>query len=53
MRCLASIQPSYIPWCGYFHIIQKSHVFVFLDDVQYTTRDWRNRTRITTAQGSK
>ncbi len=53
MRCLASIQPSYIPWCGYFHIIQKSHVFVFLDNVQYTKRDWRNRNRIKTASGSQ
>ena len=44
MRRLASIQPSYIPWCGYFHIIQKSHVFVFHDNIQYTKHDWRNRT---------
>lgn len=53
MRCLASVQPSYIPWRGYFHIIQKSDVFVFLDDVQHTRRDWRNRNRIKTASGSQ
>lgn len=53
MRCLASIQPSYIPWCGYFHIIQKSHVFVFHDDVQYTKQSWRNRNRIKSAGGSQ
>jgi len=53
MRRLASIQPSYIPWCGYFHTIQKSHVFVFHDNVQYTKQDWRNRNRIKTASGSQ
>lgn len=37
------LQPSYIPWRGYFDLIHRADVFVFLDDVQYTKRDWRNR----------
>lgn len=36
-------QSNYIPWLGYFYQIHLSDVFVFLDDVQYTKRDWRNR----------
>ena len=40
---LAIIQPSYIPWKGYFEIIKDSDIFVFLDNVQYTVRDWRNK----------
>ncbi len=51
MRC-AIIQPSYIPWRGYFHQIQKSDVFVFLDDVQFDKHGWRNRNRIKTANGT-
>jgi hypothetical protein len=47
------LQPSYIPWRGYFHQISKADVFVFLDDVQYDRRGWRNRNRIKTAQGSR
>ena len=43
---LGCIQPSYIPWRGYFHIIQKSDFFVFHDDIQYTKQDWRNRNKI-------
>lgn len=39
------IQPNYFPWRGYFSMISKSEVFVFLDDVQYTSRDWRNRNK--------
>src|SRR5580704_10335269 len=45
MTCVV-LQPSYIPWRGYFHQIQKADVFVFYDDVQYDRDGWRNRNRI-------
>jgi hypothetical protein len=45
------LQPSYIPWRGYFHQIQKADVFVFYDCVQYDDRGWRNRNKIKTPQG--
>lgn len=45
------LQPSYVPWRGYFHLIQRADVFVFLDDVQYTQRDWRNRNILKGPQG--
>ena len=45
------LQPSYIPWRGYFHQIQKADVFVFYDCVQYDDRGWRNRNQIKTPQG--
>ena len=51
MRKIAIIQPSYIPWRGYFDFIHEVDVFVFLDDVQHTARDWRNRNRIKTRDG--
>jgi hypothetical protein len=50
---VAIIQSSYIPWRGYFDIINDVDRFVFLDDVQYTTRDWRSRNRIKTAAGAQ
>lgn len=46
------LQPSYIPWRGYFHQIQKADIFVFYDDVQYDKRSWRNRNRIKTPHGT-
>ena len=52
MNCVI-LQPSYIPWRGYFHQIQKADVFVFYDDVQYDKHGWRNRNRIKTQQGSQ
>lgn len=47
------LQPSYVPWRGYFHLIQQADVFVFYDDVQYDKHGWRNRNRIKTAQGTQ
>lgn len=45
------LQPSYIPWRGYFHQIQRADLFVFYDDVQYDEHGWRNRNQIKTANG--
>lgn len=50
MTCVI-LQPSYVPWRGYFHQIQKADFFVFYDDVQYDKHGWRNRNRIKTRQG--
>lgn len=47
------IQPSFIPWRGYFDFINSVDTFILLDDVQYTRRDWRNRNRIKTPAGSR
>ena len=48
---VAILQSSYIPWKGYFDLIRSVDLFVWFDDVQYTTRDWRNRNRIKTSDG--
>ena len=50
MNCVI-LQPSYIPWRGYFDQINRADVFVFYDDVQYDKHGWRNRNQIKTAQG--
>jgi hypothetical protein len=47
------LQPSYIPWRGYFHQIAKADLFIFYDDVQYDKHGWRNRNQIKTAQGKQ
>jgi len=52
MKCVI-LQPSYIPWRGYFHQIARADVFVFYDDVQYDKHGWRNRNRIKTSNGSQ
>lgn len=45
------LQPSYLPWLGYFDQMFKSDVFVVYDDVQYDKNGWRNRNRIKTPHG--
>ncbi len=52
MNCVI-LQPSYIPWRGYFHQIQKADLFVFYDDVPYDARGWRNRNRVKAPQGTR
>lgn len=47
------LQPSYLPWRGFFHQILKADLFVFYDDVQYDKRGWRNRNQIKTARGKQ
>ena len=51
MTRVAVSQSNYIPWIGYFEMISSVSDFVFLDNVQYTNRDWRNRNQIKTPQG--
>jgi hypothetical protein len=45
MKC-AIMQPTYLPWAGYFNLINSVDVFVFLDDVQFERRSWQSRNRI-------
>jgi hypothetical protein len=47
------LQPSYIPWRGYFDQIFRADLFVFYDDVQYDKRGWRNRNQIKTPKGKQ
>jgi hypothetical protein len=43
---IAIMQPTYIPWAGYFNLISKADRFVFLDDVQFAAGSWQQRNRI-------
>jgi hypothetical protein len=43
---IAIMQPTYIPWLGYFELIHSVDTFVFLDDVQFEKSSWQQRNRI-------
>ena len=51
MKKIAILQSNYIPWKGYFDLINMVDEFIFYDEVQYTKNDWRNRNKIKTSQG--
>jgi hypothetical protein len=48
---LVVLQPSYLPWLGFFDQVRRCDCFVFYDDVQYDKDGWRNRNRIKSAAG--
>lgn len=52
MRVLLT-QPTYLPWSGYFGMIDKADLFIVYDDVQYVTDAWINRNKIKTSDGVK
>lgn len=45
------LQSNYLPWKGYFDLIQNADVFIHYDEVQYTKNDWRNRNRVCSRNG--
>jgi WbqC-like protein family len=45
------MQPTFLPWSGYFALIDAADVFVFLDDFQFQRRSWHHRNRIFAAPG--
>ncbi|EUC14708.1 WbqC family protein [Paraburkholderia hospita] len=50
---VAIVQSNYLPWKGYFDLIAAVDEFILYDDMQYTRRDWRNRNKIKTPQGTQ
>jgi hypothetical protein len=52
-KAVAILQSCYIPWKGYFDLINMVDEFILYDDMQYTRRDWRNRNVIKTPSGPR
>lgn len=40
------MQPTYLPWLGYFDLMDTADVFVILDTVQFEKQAWQQRNRI-------
>jgi WbqC-like protein family len=43
---LAIMQPTFLPWAGYFNLMADSDQFVLLDDAQFEKQSWQSRNRI-------
>jgi hypothetical protein len=50
-KILSIMQPTYLPWLGYFNLIKTSDIFVIYDTVQLTKRSWQVRNRIKSKDG--
>ena len=53
MTVVAIMQPTFLPWIGYFGMMDIADIFVFLDSVQFSRRSWQQRNRIKTAHGTR
>jgi hypothetical protein len=53
LKRVAIIQSCYVPWKGYFDLLNSVDEFILYDDRQYTRQDWRNRNRIKTPAGTR
>ena len=40
------MQPTFLPWLGYFNLISSVDLFVILDSVQFESRSWQQRNKI-------
>ena len=50
---VAIMQPTYLPWAGYFGLMQSVDLFVLLDTVQFARRSWQQRNQIKSLSGAK
>jgi len=48
---VAMMQPVFMPWQGYFELIYKSDIFIFLDDFQFSIQGFDQRNRLFVNQG--
>jgi hypothetical protein len=48
---IAICQPTYLPWLGYFDLIDQVDIFVLLDNVQFQRQSWQHRNRLKTPSG--
>ena len=46
LSTLSIMQPTFLPWIGYFRLINISDHFVFLNDVQFEKQSWQSRNKI-------
>ena len=43
---VAMMQPTFLPWQGFFELIREADRFIFLDDFQFCKRSWHQRNRL-------
>jgi hypothetical protein len=45
MKSLAIMQPYFLPYVGYFQLINAADLFIVYDNIKYTKKGWINRNR--------
>lgn len=52
MTTVAIMQPTYLPWLGYFDLMDQVDEMILLDSVQFSYQSWQHRNRIVSPSGS-
>jgi hypothetical protein len=50
-RTCAISQPTFLPWTGWFDLVDQADVMIVLDDVQFVKQSWQQRNRVRTPKG--
>lgn len=48
---IAIAQPTFLPWAGWFDLVDQVDSFIILDDVAFSKQSWQQRNRIRTRNG--
>ena len=48
---IAILQPTYLPWLGWFDIVDQVDCLILLDDVAFSKQSWQQRNRLRTLKG--
>jgi len=51
IKSIAIMQPTFLPWIGYFSLLESVDEFVIFDHVQFEKRSWQQRNKIRTNDG--
>jgi len=46
MTAIVIMQPTFLPWIGWFDLLDQADVFILLDDVGFSKQSWQQRNRI-------
>jgi len=51
VKSIAIAQPTFLPWLGWYDLVDQVDVLVLLDDVAFSKQSWQQRNRIRTREG--
>jgi UDP-2,4-diacetamido-2,4,6-trideoxy-beta-L-altropyranose hydrolase len=51
VNTLAIAQPTFLPWAGWYDLVDQADLLVLLDDVAFSKQSWQQRNRIRTREG--
>jgi UDP-2,4-diacetamido-2,4,6-trideoxy-beta-L-altropyranose hydrolase len=51
VKSLAIAQPTFLPWSGWYDLVDQVDFLVLLDDVAFSKQSWQQRNRIRTPDG--